>query len=451
MKRLLALLLMMMMSISLFAGCAQEEPMVAEATKAAEEKKEEATTEKSEEEQKEVLEAELEKEEVTLTLFHHMSEEAKRNGIEALAAGFAAQNPEVTMDIQAMDFGQYASTLKTKIAADDAPDIFFGRPKSYTDMVQAGHIMEISTQDYLGSIQDSALPALTINGGVYGILLDVSAMGTFYNKDLFAENGLEKPETYADLMNACEVFEAAGIDAFSRGFKDGWTAQVEYNAFYQGIVFTEDQNWMQAITDGDKKFSDYAGIETAFQVWQDTLPYSNDDIFGTDYSKSIELFATGQAAMFSQGMWALGEIRKISPDLNVGFMVPPATDDPANNKLSAFGDDGFMMSSTTKHPEYANAFFEFCLSDEGAAIWADTAGQVSFMKDSSYVYTDSAVIDFLAYIDGGMTVGQEDGAFLSGQMDATFREYQELFPALEGKDVKEFISEMDAEFDAIRE
>lgn len=437
------------LSVSLFAGCTKSET---NSTDTATNKEAEAeTTTNSEKEQKEVLEAELEKEEVTLTLFHHMSEEAKRNGIEALAAGFAAQNPEVTMDIQAMDFGQYASTLKTKIAADDAPDIFFGRPKSYTDMVQAGHVMEITTQEYLGSMHDTALPALTINGGVYGILLDVSALGTFYNKDLFAEHGLQKPETYADLMDACEVFKAAGINAFSRGFKDAWTAQVEYSALYQGLVFADDQNWMQDVTDGEKKFADYPGIETGFQVWQDILPYSNDDIFGTDYSKSIELFATGQAAMFSQGMWALGEIRKISPELNLGFMVPPATDNPSSNKLPVFGDDGFMMSSATKHPEYANAFFEFCLSDEGVAIWADTAGQVSFQKDSSYEYTDSATLDFLAYMDSGMTVNQEAGAFFSGQMDATFREYQELFPALEGKDVKEFIAEMDAEFDAIRD
>lgn len=447
MKKLLSLVLVVAMMTALFVGCGSNEPE--EQGSAATTKAEEKETTKAA--KSEDLTKALEKEEVTLTFFHHMSEEAKRLGIENLAAAFSAANPEVTFDIQAMDFGQYASTLKTKIAADDAPDIMFGRPKSYSDLVKAGHIMELSGEPYLDNMQPGALPALTIDGGTYGILLDVTAMGTFYNKDIFEANGLEVPTTKDELIAVAEALDAAGITAFSRGYKDAWTAQVEYNAFMHGEMFGLYPNWMQDITDGTKKFSEFPEFRNSLQAWQDTLAYSNEDIFGTDYSKSIELFATGEAAMFSQGMWALGEIRKISPDLNVGFMVPPSSNVKENVKLTAFGDDGFMMSATTKHPEYANAFFQFCLSPEGAKIWADTAGQVSFMKDSGIEYTDSAILDFLAYVESGMTVGQEDNAFLAGQMDATFREYQELFPALEGKDVDEFIMEMDAEFDAIRE
>lgn len=388
---------------------------------------------------------------VTLTLFHHMSEEAKRLGIEALVAGYIAKNPNVTFDIQAMDFGQYASTLKTKIAADDAPDIMFGRPKSYIDLVRAGHLMELSGESYLNGMQDSALPALTIDGKVYGILLDVSALGTYYNKDIFAANGIEKPETYDELMAALKKLDAAGIPAFSRGYKDGWTAQVDFGAFCFGGMLRAHPEYMGEVTEGTKKWADYPELKQALKSWSDTLGYNNDDIFGTDYSKSIELFATGQTAMFTQGLWALGEIRKISPDVNIGFMTPPAFNDMKLNNLTIFGDDAFMMSATTKHADVANDFFAFCMSPEGGKIWSEIAGQVSFLKNAGTDYSDPVHKDFLEYINSGQTVGQEDGSFFAGQMDATYREYQELFPARKDHaDIDKFIADMDKEFDAIR-
>ncbi|QUI22475.1 extracellular solute-binding protein [Vallitalea pronyensis] len=442
MKKILAMLMVIIIMSTVMMGCSKKET---------ENEGVDQTPSETNDQDGDALDKPLEKEEVTLTFFHHMSEEAKRLGIEKLAAAFSERNPEVTFDIQAMDFGQYASTLKTKIAADDAPDIMFGRPKGYSDLVQAGHIMELSGNDYINHMQDSALPALTVDGGVYGIVLDVTAMGTFYNKDIFAAHGLEVPTTFDELMHIAKTLDAAGITAFSRGYKDAWTAQVEHNAFNHGEMFGLYPNWMQEITEGTKKFSDYPEFTSTLQAWADTLPYSNDDIFGTDYSKSIELFATGQAAMFSQGMWALGEIRKIAPDINIGFMAPPATNQADLVKLSAFGDDGFMMSASTKHPEYVNAFFDFVLSSEGATIWSDTAGQVSFMKDSGVTYTDPAILEFISYIEEGKTVGQEDGPFLAGQMDATYREYQELFAAKGDKEVESFVSDLDAEFDAIRD
>lgn len=443
MKKGLAILLFAIMMATMFVGCSKTTDKSTDAgattAAAAEEKTTEAVTEAATESV----------EKVTLSIFHHMSEENKRNGIEKLAEAYTALHPEITFDIQAIDFGQYATILKTKISAGETPDIMFGRPKAYSDLVGAGHIMDLTSQPYIDSIVPSALPCLTIDGKIYGIALDVSAMGAFYNKDIFEANGLKAPTNIDEYQNVLDVLKNAGVTPIARGFKDAWTAQVDFFTDAHQLL-VKYPNMYGDITAGTKKFADYPELVGVYDRWAKHLEYSNDDIYGTDYSKSLEMFATGQTAMVNQGLWALGDIRKIAPDGNFGFFAVPGSNDANEVKLTAFADDAFMGSSSTKYPEQVNAFLEFVVSPEGAGIWSDVAGQVSYAKSSTTVYTDQVILDFLSYIDAGKVVGQEDGPTFSGQMDATFRESMELFPSLEDKDAAKFIANLDAEFDAIR-
>ena len=44
-----------------------------------------------------------------------------------------------------------------------------------------------------------------------------------YNKEIFAEHGIEVPTTWDELIAACETLKAAGVTPFYATFKEPWT------------------------------------------------------------------------------------------------------------------------------------------------------------------------------------------------------------------------------------
>ena len=147
----------------------------------------------------------------TIKVFHHMSEQTKRDGLKNLMDEFTKENPNVKFEEEAISQDSYKNTLKTKLAAGDAPDIIMGTPYEYTDLVDAGHIMDLTGQSFYNNIQDLAIPSVKIKDKLYGIPLDVQAHGIFYNKDVFKEAGVEVPQTYSDLVKVCETLKSKNI------------------------------------------------------------------------------------------------------------------------------------------------------------------------------------------------------------------------------------------------
>lgn len=395
-------------------------------------------------------EAVEETEEVVITIFHKMSEEGKQNALQTLADNFSAEHEGVTFDIQSTDSGEYTTSLKTKISAGEAPDIMFGRPKSNTEFIEAGAVMDLSDQDYISSMQEEALPSLTVDESIYGIAMDVTAIGILYNKDVFDEYGLEVPTTLTEYDEVIATLEENGVTAFARGYQDSWTAQCEYqsNVYY---VLSEYPDFFGDIQSGETSFSDYPTVVAALEVMKDHLTYSNDDIFGTSDQAAYEMVATGEAAMINQGFWGASVLQSISPDTNFGFFAPPISDD-IEPLAMAFTDDAFMISETSEHKDICNEFFAYMLSEEGAQIWFEEAGQIPYTTgiDTSLI-TDQITLDVLSYIESGETYGYEDGETFDGTLDAVHKEYMELFPAIAADtEIEDFIEQLDAEFDAMR-
>ena len=79
------------------------------------------------------------------------------------------------------------------------PDVIFGQPKSYTDLIDNGLIKDLSGEDFVSRLSESSTNCVTYNGGIYGVALDQMANVVFYNKDIFEEQGLSVPTTYSNL------------------------------------------------------------------------------------------------------------------------------------------------------------------------------------------------------------------------------------------------------------
>ncbi|WP_260115368.1 ABC transporter substrate-binding protein [Paenibacillus hexagrammi] len=94
------------------------------------------------------------------------------------------------------------------------------------------------------------------------------------------------------------------------------------------------------------------------------LPYGNADWNQKTYGEGNIAFANGASFMYIQGSWAIPEIKKANPEIELGIFPFPATDDQSNNRLVSGIDSLITVSRSSEHPSEAKAFLNFLLESE---------------------------------------------------------------------------------------
>ena len=385
----------------------------------------------------------------TLTLFHHTGEEAARKTLEDLIAAFEKENEGITIEEQGIDFSQYDTMLKTKLAGGDAPDIIVGRPKVYADLIRAGHIEPLTDCDFLDNVQESTLDSMKVDGEVYAIPTSQGGMGIFYNKKVFEDNGIEIPKTHEALMDAAKKLQDAGITPFAHGFQESWMAQCELQSDLYGYTLSKNPTMFKDIMDGTKKFADYPEFKECVQRTVDRLSFEGGDDFGTDAAKARNMLINGEAAMLVSGNWEISEFVNAGVDDQIGFFATPNTDD--DQPVLGLAPDGcYMITSQSQHIDAAKKFIEFLTTSEGASILSEQGYDVPCTTDMDTSNLSPIVLDIMDIEENGKVYNYEAEDVFSGQYDATFRKWQEELAVDKDRDIDEMIEELDEEIAAIQ-
>ena len=166
----------------------------------------------------------------------------------------------------------------------------------------------------------------------------VAAEGVIYNVDLFDKVGVSSvPTTWSELLAVAEKFKSAGITPIYQTYGDTWTTQqglfdytaggmIDVAAFYQGLAREGTNLGPNSSVSFEKDFT------APCQKMLSLTSYFNDNPIAKHYADGNEAFANGQAGMYMQGPWAVGEVLAINPKLKMGTFALPATDDASQTK-----------------------------------------------------------------------------------------------------------------------
>ena len=281
------------------------------------------------------------------------------------------------------------------------------------DIAQGGYIMELTGEPFLNSITDEARSASSFSdadGHTWAMPVDGSCEGIFYNKDIFAKYDLAVPTTLSELEEVIRTLEENGVTPFAMGFKDAWTIKPVSLVAASSAIYGKDITWDAKKNSGEASFAGTEGWSTTFELTRMVYMHGNTrTAFDTDYNGACAMMANGEAAMMINGLWALEPIRQINPDVNLGMMAMPATENAADTKLFQFPDFGLSVSASTAHPEECKLFLEFLTRPEIAELWCSTSKLFSAVKGVSVDF-DPLAEDVNAYIDAGMVCTQVDRA-----------------------------------------
>ena len=135
----------------------------------------------------------------------------------------------IHIDYQIIPADQYFSVLKTKLNSGEATDIFGGQSGKTDLKVQYDvekNAVDLTGEEWTQRHDPISLDQVSLDGKVYGASIwDIIASNYFvvmYNKDIFAEQGLSVPTTYAEFKDICLKLKDAGINPIYQPIADGW-------------------------------------------------------------------------------------------------------------------------------------------------------------------------------------------------------------------------------------
>jgi len=246
--------------------------------------------------------------EITITMMY--SGTAAENDFETeILPGLVKEAfPNINLEVTKLPDDQYYTALKTKLASGECPDIILVQPSmagnnSVMALAEAGYLEPLTDLKAIELAGEVGAEAMTYNGEVYGIPSGVSILGTYYNVDMFAENGLEIPTNWEEFLNCCEVLKSAGIQPIAMGDKDMYVMQFGLYQIAANQIYANNADFDAQLVTGETSFTDEGTWDKVMEMYLGLYDkgYIDSSSLGLGAQQAIQKFIDGEAAMTFDG------------------------------------------------------------------------------------------------------------------------------------------------------
>ncbi len=381
---------------------------------------------------------------VTLQFYHWIGADAGPV-VEKINQMFSEEYPDIMVEFESANTDQYITTLQTRLAANDAPDIFGVFPGTkFHPIAAAGHLMDLSDQPWVDTLMSGSQFIATYQGKVYTMPIDQNVIGVTYNKQMFADLQLSIPQTWDEFLQVCEALKTADITPIALGNKDLWVTQLIPYAMAPSAIYRDTPDWDRQRYDGKVTFVNSPWV----QMMQDYLDleqkgYFNPSSLGTTYDRTIDLVGTGKTAMVVNGNWILAGIKNVAPDMQLGMFPLPYAQSGEKVYVSSAVGGTITLAARTKYPEEAKKYLEFWARPDIAAMYL-TEKKAFPVSVGVIPELDPSAAEMLPYMEVG-TYPFLDQNWPAGVQDTMFRGIQAVFTG--SMTIEEMLQEMDTIWD----
>lgn len=333
------------------------------------------------------------------------------------------------------------TVLKTRVVKNDIPDIMaMGATDTYSTLAQSDIFTDLTDSSLLKTIDPNYIQMLKDVTGmdeVTGIPYATNANGIMYNKTLFDEMGLDVPKTWDELIATAQQIKDAGKIPFYFTYKDDWQTSLPFNALGSNLAGID---FYQQRRDNQVTFKEKYREVAEKQL--ELMKYGHSDNFGKAYSDGNRAFANGEAFMYIQGTWAIPEIRKANPNVEIGFFPFPTGNDTSQIKLVNGIDSLFTIAADTPNREQAEEFISFLLKPENIGRYIDE--QTLFSAVEGVKQDDPAVQELMPYIEQGKVIDFADHYIPAAvQLNSIVQSF------LQNQNIDNYLDTLDKEWDKV--
>src|SRR5215218_4728343 len=130
------------------------------------------------------------------SMYTWISNASDRDQWEAFITAAQKEDPKFSLDLEGPSFPDYWTTVRTRMAASDAPCIMTtqaARTQELGDILMPLDDLVKEQGLDLSGYNEAMIDAMTVDGSVRAIPYDAEPVVLYYNKDLFAAAGLDEP------------------------------------------------------------------------------------------------------------------------------------------------------------------------------------------------------------------------------------------------------------------
>lgn len=275
-------------------------------------------------------------ENITLSMWI-LSENAE--GLDTIISSFESQNPGITIEPSLLSVDSLRQNLRISASSNTLPSFWFNWGGELADFyVRNGLTYDLSdfaaANNWSHQFDAAALELATLSGQLAGYPIAMNGLAVYYNRQIFADLGLEVPTTMAEFHAVVSAIHEAGIIPISTAGTHGWHAMrfleqlLSYYAgseqHYQLNTLAIDWEDNEAVISAFRTFGEYAANG-----------YMPEGFVSMEPGDLTILLFSGQAAMQIEGQWFDGVI--LSNDQNMDdWGVFPFPSGTGNNRISGF-------------------------------------------------------------------------------------------------------------------
>ena len=317
---------------------------------------------------------------------------------EQIIPAFEAANPGIKVNFTPSAPAEYNAVLNSKLDAGSAGDLITCRPfDASLALYDAGHLADLSGLEAMSNFSDVAKSAWQTDDGSATFCVPMASVihGFIYNKDAFAELGIDVPETEEEFFAALDAIKEDGsYIPMAMGTNDQWeAATMGYNNI--GPNYWKGEEGRLALIAGEQKLTDEAWT-APYATLSRWGAYLGDGYEAQTYPDSQNIFTLGRAAIYPAGSWEVSGFNNLS-DFEMGAFKPPVQNAGDTCYISDHTDIGIGMNAATYNPEAARTFLAWVASPEFAEIFANALPGFFPLSSTPVEISDPLAAEFVSW------------------------------------------------------
>ncbi len=309
---------------------------------------------------------------------------------EDVEAGFTEETG-ANLDVQMVPWASAKDKFATAMAGGTGPDVAEVGTTWTPEFAEAGALMDVTEQAAEAGLDDGMVESLinagTYDGGLYGVPWYAGIRSVLYNKEIFAEAGIEEtPTTWAEFTDVIDKIKASQPDVIpfpvlgasefatypfiwgaggeiAEQEGDGWTSTIDSPESREGLTYLTDLK------------TEHDASTPAADTWNE--------------KDALTAFQQGDVAMVIAGNWTPGTVKQNSPDLyeQLGaFPIPSKDGGPAG---SFVGGSHLSVFEQSENKDLAWQFVEMMTTGKFASQWGEESGFLPGQVDALDKILDS--------------------------------------------------------------
>jgi raffinose/stachyose/melibiose transport system substrate-binding protein len=322
------------------------------------------------------------------------------SAIEEMIANFEAANPGIEIVNEVIEFNVMRDIAKPTIEAGEGPDlIYYDAGPAYAGLLaDAGLLLSLEEAYDAYNWNERLLPSsratTSYKGVVYGVGHELETQGLYWNKTIFAEEGLETAATFAELLELCGIFRERGYDT---PMAVGWGSPMAFplaHNWYNVLNNYVSVDTIAAAISGEHPWNDPEIVRSMELVAVDMVEAGcySDDAHGLSFLDGNLQFYAGLAPMQSNSTWVMQFLT--TPDLvqdDIGFGLWPPIEGRPQGMIQLYGSAWFVVADT-EHPEETISFLDYLVSEENVRLWVERVGVPPSVAGIDYNQFDLAPV-----------------------------------------------------------